>query len=109
MNPLCNNSSENDYDIEEYFCEKCMIIYEKGCKHADNGCTDDINNAHFIGKYKYKDEIYIGMAQLDNISQRKEIEILEWICPNNGSICSYKSYKDLKHYLKCDILTQKNI
>jgi hypothetical protein len=103
--PLCDNQYENDYEIEYCFCEKCMIIYNIGCKHAENGCTDNIYNVHFIGKYKYNDEIFIGMPQFDDKNQINDIEILEWICPNNGCICENAYYKESKYYSKCTILT----
>jgi hypothetical protein len=96
---------------EKYkFCSSCKIIYDIGCRHAENGCTSSCYNGHFIGKYKYRDEIYIGMPQFETVdewyNELKNIEILEWICPNNGIHCTkgyYPKIKFPKYYSECSL------
>lgn len=87
-----NYNDPNDESMYEYdsFCSKCRILYKQGCTHID-----DLYNAHFIRKWKYKDNVYIGMPQFDSLdewfSEVKKIEILEWVCINsvtNQNNCS---------------------
>jgi hypothetical protein len=85
--PLCDgidqnynyssNSVYDNYDLTDEdnqcnlysFCDRCKLVYDVGCIHATVGCTDNCYNAHFIGKYKYKDNIYIGSPQFDDIDE----------------------------------------
>ena len=79
------------------FCSECRILYTPGCNHLDILSNRDVHlhNAHFIRKWKYKDNVYIGMPQFDSLdewfSEVKKIEILEWVCINsvtNQNNCS---------------------
>jgi hypothetical protein len=96
-------------NFHEYlYCYACRIIYNVGCRHAVNGCTDDTYNCHIIGKWKYKDEIYIGMPQFDTfdeyISEINKIEVLEIVCLRNEGNCErahYKSDKYPEYYHEC--------
>ena len=118
--PCCNkciSEDENedidycDDDIRNYiFCKKCRIIFEVGCTHAEEGCTDNDYNVHLIGKWQdlSDNKIYIGMPQFDSVEEWKEtahlIKILEWICPNNGAHCTGGFYPKSSHpeyYEKC--------
>ena len=100
---------------ENLFCSNCKIIFSIGCVHGCNGCTDDCYNGHFIGKYKHNNIEYIGMPCFDSIdewyNEIKNIEILEWICPNNNSLFCDKAYypktKYSQYYKKCEL--QQNI
>jgi hypothetical protein len=73
------------------------------------GCTSDIYNGHFIGKLRYKEEVYVGMPQfaaLDELQYEiKDIEIIEWVCINKGahsdSPCSYSYDKYPQYYKPC--------
>lgn len=81
------NIDDNEEDYLKYsFCEKCKIIFDVGCVHGSNGCTDNVYNGHFISKYKYNNVEYIGMPQFDSIdewfNEMPKIEILKWCCPN---------------------------
>jgi hypothetical protein len=108
-NILHDNLSNSNY---HHYCENCKIVFEIGCTHGCNGCTSDVYNGHIVGKWKYGKEIYVGMPQfdclndyLDNISN---IEILKWVCPNNGKIssCSASHYPKLKYpkyYSLCNL------
>ena len=87
-------------------------MYKVGCTHASMGCTDNTFNGHFIGKWKDKstDEIYIGMPQFDTpeewIEKANSIEIIKWICPNNGLHCSSGHYPKSTHpqnYYECEL------
>ena len=78
------------------FCSQCKIIFDVGCTHSENGCTDDCYNAHFIAEYKYKDSIYTGMPQFESIDEwyheLENIIILKWICINNRLRCNKSRY-----------------
>lgn len=107
-----------EIDLEGYYCHKCNILFQTGCTHKSKGCTDDVYNAHLIGKYKYKDIEYIGMPQFDSVDEfieeiitnnMKNIEILEWICVNNGWHCKgdkhgYPKSKYPTHYDQCYLI-----
>lgn len=88
---------------EYSFCEKCKIVFDVGCVHGCNGCTDDVYNGHFISKYKYKDIEYIGMPYFESIdewfNEMPKIEILKWCCPNTieKKTCSRPSYPISTH------------
>lgn len=83
------------------FCHKCNIIYDVGCTHAVNGCTDDTYNGHVIAKWKHNDQTYTGMPQFESadewLAEVNNIEILEWTCPNNGIHCTKGYYPKSKH------------
>ena len=95
-----NYNDPNDESMYEYdasFCSECRILYTPGCTHIDSLSNRDVyqHNAHFIRKWKYKDNVYIGMPQFDSLdewfSEVKKIEILEWVCINsvtNQNNCS---------------------
>lgn len=85
-------------------------MFQFGCTHACNGCTDDTYNGHLIGKWKYKENEYIGMPQFESIdewsNEINNIEIIDWVCPNNGLICKTPVYPIITHpeqYSSCDI------
>lgn len=108
--PCCDTTA--DVSFEDYeFCEYCGIIFNIGCVYKVRGCTSDIYNGHFIGKWKYKGEIYVGMPQfaaLDELQDEiKDIEILEWICINNGahsdSTVFYSYDKYPQYYRPCPL------
>jgi len=99
---LNNYNSDDDIRTDNLFCTRCRIMYKLGCTHAANGCTDDTYSGHFIGKYEYNGNLYIGMPQFDSIDEwfdhANEIKILEWICPNNGIVCTKAYYPIEKHH-----------
>lgn len=114
------NNYDNIDKIDEIyqknlFCSNCKIIFDIGCVHGCNGCTDDCYNGHFIGRYKYNSIEYIGMPCFDSIeewyNEIKNIEILEWICPNDNTLfCCKATYPINTHpksYNKCKL--QRNI
>ena len=120
----CDDECNNDdwYWSEEYkiledanYCRKCRILYTIGCTHACNGCTDDCYNGHIVGKWKIisTNTIYIGMpcfdSELECQSNLNNIEILEWICPNNGLHCDKGSYPKTvfpQYYNKCSLSSE---
>jgi hypothetical protein len=71
--------------------------------HGERGCSDSIYNGHLIGSWLYipTNTTYIGMLQFDNveefIKEFKNIEILEWICPNKQMICANAFYPKDTH------------
>lgn len=101
--PCCDGLVEK-WVLDEYdfaFCKKCRFLFKSGCVHAVNGCTSDKYNAHFIRKWKYENEIYVGMPQFDDIEEMKtkmpHIEVLEYICINNGCVCGKSAYPRETH------------
>ncbi len=114
--PCCDHTVKDNYykdDVfEDYeFCDRCGIIFDIGCAYEVRGCTSDIYNGHFIGKWRYKDQIYTGMPQfasLDELhSEIADIEILEWICINHGaysdSTVFYSYDKYPQYYMPCPL------
>ena len=104
-----NSDLDENYENHD-FCDSCRILFYVGCRHACNGCTDDCYNGHLVGKWKYKGEEYIGMPQFDTIdewfNEIKNIEILEWICPNNGLHCTkgfYPKETNPQYYVDCEL------
>lgn len=101
---LYDNLSEDDW---HHYCENCKIVFQTGCTHVCNGCTSDVYNGHIIGKWKYGEEIYVGMQLFDSVNDyldnASNIEILKWVCPNNWKIgaCSAAHYS--KYYSLCNL------
>ena len=103
----------DDDDLRnQAYCDKCRIIFDMGCDHAENGCSAGYSNGHMIGKWKYKtkEEIYIGMPQFNDLADWynhvNDIEILGWVCPNNGIHCPKAGYPESRcpqYYSKCDL------
>ena len=97
------DESKDNVLYDYSFCKNCRIIFDVGCTHTENGSTNNCYNGHFIGKWKYKDEVYVGMPQFDSIdewfNEYKNIEILEWICINgvNTKHCT-KGYYPKNEY-----------
>lgn len=94
------------------FCGNCNVMFNSGCMHASNGCDSSVYNGHLVRKWKYDNNIYVGMPCFDNdaefFSKVKDIEVLEELCPNNGSVChkgcySVREYPE--HYPKCNYTT----
>ena len=107
------NDENNKFHLK--FCRECRIIFDIGCMHGCNGCTSDVYNAHFIRKWKYRGEEYIGMPQFDDIEEWfqevNNIEILEMCCPNRGIICDRPGYSKDKYpqyYPDCEKMLKKN-
>jgi hypothetical protein len=114
--PCCDCKVENNYykdDVfEDYeFCEGCGIVFDIGCKYEVRGCTSDIYNGHFIGKWRYKEQTYTGMPQFSSLDELhnefKNIDVLEWVCINNGThsdsnvFYSYDKYP--QYYKPCNL------
>ena len=82
----CPEPIDEDDDTFEVFkfCSGCKIVYALGCTHQG----DEILNAHFINKWKYKGEIYHGMPCFESIeewyNEMKNIKVLDMVCPNKG-------------------------
>ena len=128
--PLCNygeygsSPTEENYDTGDFidddndlrnrlyylYCDNCRVLFQTGCKHAENGCSASYFNGHMVGKWKYKGVIYIGMPQFDDVhdwyNNVNDIEILEWVCPNKGVHCDRAGYPESscpQYYDKCDL------
>ena len=103
-----------DEDTHNYnYCKDCGIIYDNGCTHKVFGCTDDLYNAHFIGKWEHLETniIYIGMPYFESVKDWEDnaskVKILEWICPNTYKHCDsdngYCKKKYPNHYYLCNL------
>ena len=99
-----NLEEDNIYDKYDY-CENCNIVFVLGCDHSVQGCTDTVYNGHFIGKWKYKNNEYIGMPQFENVKEWHDefpnIEIIEFICIHNGLRCSNRDKKYSESFYGC--------
>jgi hypothetical protein len=44
----------NDYNCNKtfnlLFCSSCKIVFDNGCVHGCNGCSDGVTNGHLIRK-----------------------------------------------------------
>jgi hypothetical protein len=95
-----NNDESNMIHLN--FCGSCGVLYEAGCVHQVNGCTDNLYNAHVVRKWKHKPSgnIYVGMPQFESPkeweSEVNNIEILEWVCVGAGH-CPEGSYSKSKY------------
>lgn len=90
---------DNDNRLTMHFCPKCCIMFDIGCTHAKQGCSDDVYNAHFIKKWEHKvsKEIYEGMPLFDGgiddwLKNAPLVTILEKHCPHNGAVCANPYY-----------------
>lgn len=94
-------------------CTKCNIVYDLGCTHSIQGCTDDIYNAHVISKWMHIPThlIYNGMPRFENLDDIKthfrDVHILEMSCLNNNSICSrdYPLRPERTSFYSCDLVS----
>jgi hypothetical protein len=94
--------SDNKY-LNNSYCSNCKIMFDVGCTHAVNGCTDDCYNGHLIKKWKNIKEniIYDGMPQFDSdeewYNNAFNIEIISWYCVNNSEHCNRGYYPKSKY------------
>ncbi len=100
-----NSLDDNDIHAQYEFCPTCLIMYDIGCTHAENGCTDCIYNGHVIARWRDKTSghVYDGMPQFDTVEEwvadANKVEILKMVCLNNGHHCTNAHYP---HSRKCD-------
>ena len=103
-----DDAYEEDNRYKYQYCQLCKIMFEVGCMHAAQGCTDNVYNAHFIKQWKFDKEycskqnldnvIYEGMPQFEDVDEwfniANNIEILEMYCPHDGNHCLKGYYKN---------------
>lgn len=84
---------------QHLFCPQCKILFQHGCTHGSNGCTEDTYNAHLIGQWSFKNaggQVYTGMPVFDSVQEWYEIvpriDVKQWICPNKGLFCKCANY-----------------
>lgn len=109
--PVCNYMTDADFESDLCWCSNCYIVYDLGCKHANNGCTDDVYNAHLITLYKdiRSGVQYSGVPIFktkEELYNLKYVQVLEFICPNEGKICE-KTSNPVND--KCWLTTRKSI
>lgn len=103
---LMEDEYDNDMRILYLYCSKCKIIFEHGCTHAINGCTDDVFNRHFIKKWRDKttnieyDGMPIFEDQNDWFDNVTNVVVLEMYCPHKGNRC-VKSHRDASKLCCC--------
>lgn len=96
-----DRSIEDNADMRNsyYYCNLCKIIFDRGCEHAREGCTDGVYNCHFIERWKDKTTgiEYDGMPQFDDTddwyNNVNNIEVLQMHCAHNGALCEKTLYK----------------
>lgn len=119
--PLCQNMC--DSEIGEMFdtvntiqyCEDCGILFERGCTHASNGCTDDTCWAQLIKGYTVPKLTYVkekgptivykyvvGMPIFDSFEECVRLSATltyEWVCMCylNITTCERAVYPESKY------------
>jgi hypothetical protein len=58
-------------DLREYdnHTHVSHILFSTGCRHGDNGCTDDIYFAKLVKEYTYEGIVYEGMAYFKSFDE----------------------------------------
>lgn len=126
--PLCGNGclccgfSTLDYDsdceIDEHYCNGCNILFNIGCTHSVNGCTDGIYYGKLIKSYTYQNITYDGMPKFKSFTHMfkilPHIKKINWQCMcyiSNCKSCTHAFYpeKDYDMYYThtCDKLCRK--
>lgn len=101
---------ESDIRYDFYFCPQCLIMFDTGCTHAENGCTENDFNAHVIGKWKHKTTgiVYSGMPKFENVKEwldcANDVEVLQIVCLNSGYHCDnawHSKAEKPQYYKQC--------
>ena len=110
---VCNDfvemyNQETEYEEEKYedcelaeFCGDCKIIFDIGCIHAINGCTDGVFYGMLVTSFTLgscKDVIY-GMPIINNENDLKDlrnvkIECMHCLDPENMEYCEKAMYPE---------------
>jgi hypothetical protein len=118
--PICGDRTENMCEAnnactvcnDASYCNKCNIIFDVGCTHACNGCTEDCHNGHIVSSWKdiEKNIIYDGMPVFKSfdafLTDHDKFQILSWLCINDGKHCSRGYYPKESHpqyYRDCSL------
>ena len=90
FNKLC----KCDYCISDsycaWYCNDCKIVFDAGCSHGINGCTEDIYHAVFIKQVYYNNQALLKPNQTPRFRSFKELEKIihqskfDWICTCHG-------------------------
>ena len=116
LNVLLEDEYIEDIRQEYSYCKRCRVIFDTGCKHAENGCTSSVYNGHLIDMWlnKNTNDVHHGMPQFDDeddwFKNGNMITILRWNCPNSGLHCTNGYYPKLSHpnyYPLCSTLNTK--
>lgn len=92
--PICAISQEYisscipHTDDEVIYCDTCNSLYQEGCTHGENGCTDDVSHGMLISNFKYLEKDYDGMPVFESYDHCVEIypELkLTWFCTCNNN------------------------
>ena len=103
---ICDNSVRVKYNLDKelekdlYYCYECHNIYMSGCTHADNGCSENIDNAIIV---KIDDNIpkfrtFEGFV--DGIKNKSLYGTCN--CHNEKKRC-IKEYYKRKEFSRCNI------
>lgn len=109
---------EPDIRFDYYYCRTCRIIFDLGCNHAENGCTGNVRNAHFIAEWEnIKTGVTYdgGMPQFDNardwFENAPNVRIIRMRCSSKklAPTCARAAYPQHKHpeYYGCSLLDRK--
>ena len=118
--PLCRkliaHSDDNMVKVNEdtymTYCTNCKIIFGLGCDHAENGCTDNVYYAEFIGELtNNKTSIKMPIfGSHDEIKYVLEKTKYKHICMCKGKCqtdqcpeASYKNYPNMECQCKFNL------
>jgi hypothetical protein len=101
--PCCSFYDSKYIDNNRRYCQKCNILFEMSCTHAENGCTDDVLYSKFINKYTFDGNDFEGIPVFESINSAKKLlktnrfKVIETICTCKGQDpfgCRKSSYPD---------------
>ena len=88
------------------YCINCRILYNEGCIHAENGCSDDIYHAQLVYSYQCNSQKYEGMPVFESAEHCCAVLPnlkLNWFCTcnNNQYDCEEAGYpREVEHECK---------
>lgn len=106
--PFCGQSSDlidedTDVDCAEdtlRYCAGCRVVFDYGCTHASNGCTDDVCHAVLVDSYELDGRRQAGMPRFcepPTLSQLLSLKLrLRSSC--DRQVCSRASYQGSENY-----------
>lgn len=100
--PLCAQYNDDECEFDLYFCSSCKILYDLGCRHSHNGCTDDIWNAMLMTEFTHQGKTHKGMLVFDDDKSAVEFRTLisngklqakfQCMCGGKSHTCKKASY-----------------
>jgi hypothetical protein len=103
-------SPDNIQSYGNHYCSYCHILFDAGCVHGVNGCTEDVYNGLLVKNYKLRNDpesiVYEGMIFFESFKQYVDnianIDVeLKCMCDKNNLICANAYYPDPEEYENC--------